>query len=49
MVTPLSAELGFQRFELKGDCRPATERTAAGRNAEPSFFAAAPARQKSVG
>jgi hypothetical protein len=27
-------------FELKNDCRPATERTAAGRYAEPTFFAA---------
>jgi hypothetical protein len=36
-------------FELKGDCRPAIERTAAGRDAEPSFFAAAPARRESVG
>jgi hypothetical protein len=26
-------------FELKDDCRPATERTAAGRYAEPTLFA----------
>ena len=25
-------------FELRDDCRPATERTAAGRYREPSFF-----------
>ena len=35
-------------FELKDDCRPATERTAAGRYAEPTFFAATPARRESV-
>jgi hypothetical protein len=34
-------------FELKDDCRPATERTAAGRYAEPTFFAATPARRES--
>ena len=35
-------------FELKDDCRPAPERTAAGRYAEPTFFAATPARRESV-
>jgi hypothetical protein len=35
-------------FELKDDCRPATERTAAGRYAEPTFFPATPARRESV-
>jgi hypothetical protein len=35
-------------FELKDGCRPATERTAAGRYAEPTFFAATPARRESV-
>jgi hypothetical protein len=35
-------------FELKDDCRPATERTAAGRYPEPTFFAATPARRESV-
>jgi len=35
-------------FELKDDCRPATERTAAGRYAEPTFFAATPARRESL-
>jgi hypothetical protein len=34
-------------FELKDDCRPAAERTAAGRYAEPTFFAATPARRES--
>ena len=34
-------------FELKDDCRPATE-PAAGRYAEPTFFAATPARRESV-
>jgi hypothetical protein len=32
-------------FDLKDDCRPATERTAAGRYAEPTFFAGMTARQ----
>ena len=41
-----SLQLGL--FELKDDCRPATERTAAGRYAEPTFFAATPARRESV-
>jgi len=36
-------------FELKNDCRPAAERTAAGRYAEPTFFAAMSARRESVG
>ncbi|MDB5603407.1 MAG: hypothetical protein JWP25_307 [Bradyrhizobium sp.] len=36
-------------FELKDDCRPAAERTAAGRYAEPTFFAATPARRESEG
>jgi hypothetical protein len=32
-------------FDLKDDCRPATERTAAGRYQEPTFFAGMTARQ----
>jgi hypothetical protein len=32
-------------FQLKDDCRPATERTAAGRYAEPTFFTAMSARR----
>jgi hypothetical protein len=36
-------------FDLKDDCRPATERTAAGRYAEPTFFAVMTARQESAG
>jgi hypothetical protein len=36
-------------FELKEDCRPATERTAAGRFVEPTFFADMPMRQESAG
>jgi hypothetical protein len=35
-------------FELKDDCRPATERTAASRYAEPTVFGATPARRESV-
>ena len=35
--------------ELKDDCRPAIERTAAARYAEPTFFAATPARRESEG
>jgi len=35
-------------FELKDDCRPASERTAAGRYAEPTFFADMPTRRGSV-
>jgi antirestriction protein ArdC len=36
-------------FELKDDCRPVTERTAAGRYAEPTFFEGMPARRESAG
>jgi hypothetical protein len=36
-------------FELKTDCRPATERTAARRYAEPTFFAVMPTRLESAG
>jgi hypothetical protein len=36
-------------FGLKDDCRPAAERTAAGRYAEPTFFAATPARRECEG
>jgi hypothetical protein len=35
-------------FEMKTDCRPATERTAAGRYAEPTLFADMPTRHKSA-
>jgi hypothetical protein len=35
-------------FELKTDRRPATERTAAGRYAEPTFFATTPAHRESA-
>jgi hypothetical protein len=33
-------------FELKDDCGSATKRTVAGRYAEPTVFAATPARDK---
>ena len=36
-------------FELKDDCRPVAERTAAGRYAEPTFFEYMPARRESAG
>jgi hypothetical protein len=36
-------------FELREDCRPAAELTAAGRYAEPTSFADMPARRKSAG
>jgi hypothetical protein len=36
-------------FELKDDCRPEAERTAAGRYAEPTFFAVMPTRRESAG
>jgi hypothetical protein len=36
-------------FDLKDDCRPATERTAAGRYAEPTLFAVMPTRRESAG
>jgi hypothetical protein len=36
-------------FELKDDRRPAAELTAAGRYAEPTFFADMPARRKGAG
>jgi hypothetical protein len=36
-------------FELKDDCRPVAERTAAGRYAEPTFFEDMPARRQSAG
>jgi hypothetical protein len=36
-------------FELKDDCRPATERTAAGRYAEPTLFADITARRERAG
>jgi hypothetical protein len=36
-------------FELKDDCRPATERTAAGRYAEPTLLAVMPTRGESAG
>jgi hypothetical protein len=36
-------------FELKDDRRPAAERTAAGRYAEPTLFADVPARRESAG
>jgi hypothetical protein len=36
-------------FDLKDDCRPATERTAAGRYAEPTLFALMPSRRESAG
>ncbi len=36
-------------FELKDDCRPAAERTAAGRYQEPTLFAVMPPRRESAG
>lgn len=36
----------FTLFELKDDCRPEAERTAAGRYREPNFWALAPAATK---
>jgi hypothetical protein len=36
-------------FELKDDCRPQTERTAAGRYREPTLFAVMTARRESAG
>jgi hypothetical protein len=36
-------------FELKVDCRPASERTPAGRYAEPTLFAEISARRRSAG
>jgi hypothetical protein len=33
-------------FELRDDCRPAAERTTAGRYREPTLFAAMPARDE---
>jgi hypothetical protein len=36
-------------FELKEDCRPAAERTVAGRYHEPTFFAVMTARRESAG
>jgi len=36
-------------FELKDDRRPATQRTAAGRYAEPTLFAVMPPRRESAG
>jgi hypothetical protein len=36
-------------FELKDDCRPVAERTAAGRYAEPTFFEDMPVRRESAG
>jgi hypothetical protein len=36
-------------FELKTDCRPATERTAALRYAEPTLFTGMPTRRQSTG
>jgi hypothetical protein len=36
-------------FELKDDCRPATERTAARRFCEPTLFAVMPTRRESAG
>jgi hypothetical protein len=36
-------------FELKNDRRPAAERTAAGRYAEPSLFADVPSPRESAG
>jgi hypothetical protein len=36
-------------FELKEDCRPAAERTAAGRFVEPTLFADMPMRRENAG
>jgi hypothetical protein len=36
-------------FELKDECRPVAERTAAGRYAEPTFFEDMPVRRESAG
>jgi hypothetical protein len=36
-------------FELKEDCRPAAERSAAGRYAEPTLFAVMPTRRENAG
>jgi len=36
-------------FELKDDCRPKAERTAAGRYQEPTLFAIMTARRESAG
>jgi hypothetical protein len=36
-------------FELKDDCRPAPERTAAGRYREPTLFAESPPRRTEAG
>jgi hypothetical protein len=36
-------------FDLKDDCRPAAERTAASRYAEPTLFAGMPMRRENAG